>query len=359
MININFIIGIITSISILVCSITILYSYFRLRFKTILLYFFGIFFLIFATLALTAGTLELAEEFIRIIQIATFTLTWVGIYFLYLAIKLSKGDLYKFSTHIVSGLLGAIVTLYLTGTFYNIEWNADVGLWMMNFHPALMFLIGALMIFVIYELISFTNRLFLTSRDPKVKNNLKLFFIGWIVTGSSSVALVLSLLIDFIPTYSFLIFVLGGLLLISLSIVRFPSSLIASPIKIYAIGFMETASGSLLHYYDFTKGSRINRPQLFSSLMTAVNACMQESIVGCRYLKTMDMGPRKIIIARGFYVQAVMVAERHTAQLNRILQRLLILFEIHFYDVLKNFKGEITKFPHFNNTVEKYMSFAL
>jgi hypothetical protein len=324
-----------------------------------LLYFFGIFFLIFATLALTAGTLELAEELIKIIQILTFTLTWIGIYFLYLAIKLSKGDLYKFSTHIVSGFLGAIITLYLTGAFYNIEWNGNLGMWVMSFHPALMFLIGTLMIFVIYELISFTNRLFLTSRDAKVKNNLKLFFIGWIITGSTGVALVFSLLIDFIPTYSFLIFLLGGLSFISLSIVRFPSSLIASPIKIYAIGFMETASGNLLHYYDFTKASRINRPQLFSSLMTAVNACMKESIVGCRYLKIMDMGPRKIIIVRGFYVQAVMVAERHTAQLSRILQRLLILFELHFYDVLKDFKGEVTKFPRFNNTVEKYMSFAL
>jgi hypothetical protein len=359
MINVNFIIGIITSLSILVCSITILYSYFRLRFRTILLYFFGIFFLIFATLALTAGTLELAEELVKIIQISTFTLTWIGIYFLYLAIKLSKGDLYKFSTHIVSGLLGAIITLYLTGTFYNIEWNINLGMWVMSFHPSLMLLIGTLMIFVIYELISFTKRLFLTSRDPKVKNNLKLFFIGWIITGSTSVALVLSLLIDFIPTYSFLTFLLAGLIFISISIVRFPSSLIASPIKIYAIGFMQTSSGSLLHYYDFTKVSRINRPQLFSSLMTAVNACLQESIVGCRYLKTMDMGPRKIIIARGFYVQAVMVAERHTVQLNRILQRLLILFELHFYDSLKNFKGEITKFPRFDKTVEKYMSFAL
>jgi hypothetical protein len=173
------------------------------------------------------------------------------------------------------------------------------------------------------------------------------------------VALVFSLLIDIIPTYTFLLFLLAGLFLISISIVRFPSSLIASPIKIYAVGFMETSSGSLLHYYDFTKASRINRPELFSSLMTAVNACMQESIVGCRYLKTMDMGPRKIIIARGFYVQAVMIAERYTTQLDRILRRLLILFELHFYDTLKGFKGEVTKFPLFNKTVEKYMSFAL
>lgn len=368
MVNVNFIIGIITSISILICSITILYSYFKLRFKTILLYFLGIFFLIFATLALTAGTLKLPKEIVKNIQIYTFTLTWIGIYFLYLAIKLSKGDLYKISTHVVSGFLGAIVTLYLTAPFmkedspfiiYDIEWKDHLGMWVMSFHPALMGLIGVLMIFIIYELISFTKRLFLTSRDKKVKNNLRLFFIGWIVVGLTGVGLVLSLIVDFIPTYSFLIFLLAGLLLISLSIIRFPSSLIASPIKIYAVGFIETASGSLLHYYDFTKSSRINKPQLFSGLMTAVNACLRESIVGCRYLKIMDMGPRKIIIFRGLFVQAVMIAERYTFQLERILNRLLILFELQFYDVLKSFDGEATKFPFFNRTVEKYMSFAL
>ena len=357
--NINFYIGIFTAISILVCSITILYSYFKLRFNTILLYFLGIFFLIFATLALTAGTLQFSEAVVKMIQTFTFTLAWLGIYFLYLAIKLSKGDLYKISTHIVSGLLGAIITLLISGYFYNIVWNENLGMWVMEFHPALMIFISILMIFVIFELITFSQRLFLTSRDQTVKNNLKLFFVGWIITGLSGVALMFSLLIEFIPIYSFLLFILVGLIFISISIVRFPSSLIASPIKIYAIGFIQSSSGALLHYYDFTKVNRIHRPDLFSGLMIAVNACLQESIVGCRYLKTMDAGPRKIIISRGFYVQAIMVAGRYTSQLERILTRLLILFELQFYDALKDFKGEVTMFPSFNKIIEKYMAFAL
>jgi len=324
-----------------------------------MLYFLGIFFLIFATLALTAGTLEIAEEVVKLIQTYTFSLTWLGIYFLYLAIKLSKGDLYKMSTHVVSGLIGAIITLYMTGFFYSITWNNELSMWIMHFHPSLMALIGALMIFVLYELISFSRRLFLTSRDKKVKNNLKIFFIGWIITGASSIALGLSLYIEPIPIYSFLVFLAAGLFFISISIIRFPSSLIASPIKIYAVGFIESHSGNLLHYYDFTKASRINTPSLFGGLMVAVNACLQQSIVGCRYLKTMDAGPRKILIARGFYIQAILVAERHTTQLERIINRLLILFELQFYDILKNFDGDITEFPNFNKNIEKYMAFAL
>jgi len=359
LLNINFYIGIATAISILICSITILYSYFKLRFRTILLYFLGVFFLIFATLALTAGVLDIDKGIVWLIQTYTFSLTWIGIYFLYLAIKLSKGDLYKLSTHIVSGLIGAIIALYLTGSFYDIKWNTTLNMWTMEFHLALMTLISILMVFVIYELLSFSKRLFLTSRDPIVKNNLRLFFIGWIVTGLSSVALILALLVEVIPIYSFLVFLVIGFLFISLSIVRFPSSLIASPIKIYAVGFIESASGSLLHIYDFTKSGRINRPELFSGLMTAVNACLKESIVGCRYLKTMDAGPRKIIIARGFYVQAVMIVEQYTGQLERILNRLLILFELQFYEVLREFDGEATKFPAFDKVLEKYMAFAL
>ncbi|MFW9938027.1 MAG: hypothetical protein ACFFD5_10280 [Candidatus Thorarchaeota archaeon] len=319
----------------------------------------GIFFLIFAALALTASTLVLPERVIKTIHIITFSFAWLGIYFLYLAIKLSKGDLYKFSTHVISGLTGAIITLYLTGSYYNIIWDEELKMWMMQFHPALMMLLFVLMVAIIYELVSFSKRLFLTSRNIKVKNNLRLFFIGWIITGLSSVALVLSVLFEFIPTYSFLIFVLIGFLFISLSIVRFPSSLIASPIKIYAVGFLEAISGNLLHIYDFTKLNRINRPELFSGLMIAVNTCLQQSIVGCRYLKTMDVGPRKIIIARGFYVQAVMITERYTSQLEKILNRLLILFEIQFYNQLKNFDGDVTFFPNFNKIIEKYMAFAL
>jgi hypothetical protein len=343
----------------LICSISILSSYFRLRFKTIILYFLGIFFLIFAALALTASTLELAKDIVKSIHIITFSLAWLGIYFLYLAIKLSKGDLYKFSTHIISGLTGAIITLYMTGSFYNITRDEELNMWIMQFHPALMLPLAILMAAIIYELISFSKRLFLTSRNKKVKNNLRLFFIGWIITGLSSVALGLSIIFKFIPIYSFLIFVLSGLLFISVSIVRFPSSLIASPIKIYAVGFLESISGNLLHIYDFTKTNRINRPELFSGLMIAVNSCLQQSIVGCRYLKTMDAGPRKIIIARGFYVQAVMITEQYTTQLEKILNRLLILFEIQFYNLLKNFDGELTFFPEFNKIIEKYMAFAL
>ncbi len=359
MTNVNFLIGIITSISILICSISILYSYFKLRFKTILLYFLGIFFLIFATLALTASTLELTADLVKTIHIFTFSLAWLGIYFLYLAIKLSKGDLYKFSTHIISVLIGAIITIYMMGSYYDITWDDELRMWVMQFHPALMGLLAVLMIFIIYELVSFSKRLFLTSRDRKVKNNLRFFFIGWIVTGLSSVPLGFSIVINFIPVYSFLIFLLIGLLLISLSIVRFPSSLIASPIKIYTVGFIESGSGNLLHYYDFTKASRINRPQLFSSLMIAVNACLQESIIGCRYLKTMDMGPRKIIISRGFYVQAIMLVERYTSQLERILNRLLLLFELQFFDVLKDFNGDVERFRNFDKIIEKYMAFAI
>lgn len=308
---------------------------------------------------MTAGTLQISEEIVKTIQSISFILTWFGIYFLYLAIKLSKGDLYKFSTHIVSGLIGAIVTLYMTGLFYNITWNGELNIWVMQFHPALMALISLLMVFIIYELVSFSRRLFLTSRDKKVRNNLKLFFNGWIVTGLSGVALGVILFIDFIPLYSFLTFIAVGLLLISISIVRFPSSLIASPIKIYAVGFIESMSGNMLYYYDFTKTTRFEQTSLFSGLMVAVNACLQEAIIGCRYLKTMDAGPRKIIIARGFYIQAILVTEQYTRQLEMILNRLLILFELHFFDKLRDFDGEITAFPNFDKIIEKYMAFAL
>lgn len=310
-------------------------------------------------MALTAGTLELPKELIKAIQSYTFSLAWLGIYFLYLAIKLSKGDLYKFSTHILSGLVGAIITLYLTGSFYDITWNEDLSYWMMHFHPALMGLLGFLMIFVIYELLSFTNRLFLTSRDSKVKNNLKIFFIGWIITISSAGALGLSIAIDIIPVLFFLVFLSAGLLFISISIVRLPSSLIASTIKIYTVGFIITKSGILLDYYDFTSSGKINNPQLFSGLMVAVNSCLRESIVGCRYLKTMDAGPRKIIIGHGFYTSAIMIVERYTHQLERILNRLLILFELQFYNELKDFDGSTSEFHRFDKIIEKYMAFAL
>ncbi len=358
-INVNFIIGIATSISILFCSITILISYFRLRFKTILLYFLGIFFLIFATVSMTIGTLELPMMVVKSIQTYTFSVTWLGIYFLYLAIKLSKGDLYKISTHIVSGLIGSIITLYISGIYYNIVWDPNVHIWIMQFHPILLLLIGLLMISIMYELISFTNRLFLTSRDPFVKNNLKLFFMGWLVLASSGIALVISLSIEFIPFYTFLIVLTAGLLLISISIIRFPSSLIASPIKVYAIGYIHSLSGLLLHYFDFTATSKINRPQLFSGLMVAANVALKESITGCRYIKTMDAGPRKILIARGFFIQAVMITEQYTVQLETILNRLLILFELEFFNNLSKFKGEVTIFKKFNNVIKKYMAFAL
>ena len=357
--NVNFIIGIITSISILFCSITTLISYFRLRFKTILLYFLGIFFLIFATGSMTIGTLELPVMVVKSIQSYTFSVTWLGIYFLYLAIKFSKGDLYKMSTHIVSGFIGSIITLYTSGMYYDIVWDPIMHIWVMKFHPILLLLIVLLMISIIYELISFTNRLFLTSRDTFVKNNLKLFFIGWIVLASSSIALGISLFFEFIPLYTFLIVLTAGLILISISIIRFPSSLIASPIKVYAIGYIQASSGLLLHSYDFTKTSKINRPQLFSGLMVAANTALQESIMGCRYIKTMDAGPRKILIARGFYIQAVMVTEQYTEQFEAILNRLLIQFELQFFKNLSHFDGEVTIFQKFNNVIKKYMAFAL
>ena len=296
---------------------------------------------------------------IKNIQSITFSLTWLGIYFLYLAIKLSKGDLYKFSTHIVSALIGSIITLYISGIYYSIAWNPNVRIWVMQFHPILMILISLLMISIIYELISFSRRLFLTSRDPFVKTNLRLFFIGWIVTGLSSITLIISLLIEIIPILSFLIFLTAGLLLISLSIYRFPSSLIASPIKVYALGIIMSQSGNLIYQYDFTSSSKINKPQLFSGVMVAVNTALQASIMGCRYIKTMDAGPRKIIIERGFYVQAIMVTEKYTEQLDTILKRLLILFELQYYNHLSKFDGEVTMFQKFDEVIKKYLTFAL
>jgi len=336
-----------------------------LRLNIILLYFLAILFLALGTIGVSLGALLLPYELVKMLQSITFCFSWVGIYFLYSAMKFSKVNPYTYSTILTSGLLGAIITLYATNliiadvNIYDIIWDERTQTWLFQFHPILMIPISLIMVFVIKELFSVSKILYIRSRNLKVKRNLRMFFMGWIVVGLASVPFVLSVITTAIPSYTFLIFFAAGFFLISLSILRFPSSLIASTMKIYAIALIDNASGILFYHYDYFKGSEIDDPLLFSGIMVAIDSSMKHSIRGCRYLKIIDAGPRKILIERGFKTQAIMIVEQGSPLLQKILKRLLLLFELQFYYHLYRTDGDITPFIKFKPIIEKYTAFAM
>ena len=359
--NFNFVLSIIATIIVFLCSLTILHSYLKLRLRPILLYFFGIFFLVFGTLGMSVGALELSESFVKQFQSITFPLSWLGIYFLYLAIKSSKGSIFSIDTNLISGLTGAIITAYITQDFYEITWNPITQIWMFNFHPVLMVLLLISIIFIVYELISFVRIIASRTRHPKVKRNLKIYFLGWILVGSCGFFFGISAVVPEIPDYFYLVFFSAGLSVISLAVSLFPSSLIATTSKIYNVGFLDANSGLSLLFYDFWTGTLID-PLLFSGIMTAINKSLTESVKGSRYLKILDIGSRKILIERGFNIQAIMIVEKESRMMTSLLKRLLLLFELKYFDAITTIPtcGVNTEtFLDFLNTIETYTSFAL
>jgi len=259
-------------------------------------------------------------------------------------------------------LTGAIVITYFTQGYYTITWDPISKIWLMEFHPLLMILLFISILFIVYELISFIRLIVIRTRHPKVKKNLRLYFIGWITIGSSGFVFGISMGIPQIPAYLYLIFFTLGIGIISIAIYLLPSSLIATTQKLYNIGFISPDSGLAFLFYDFQTGKALKDSLLFSGALSAIDRCLNEAVRGCRYLKVLDLGPRKILTERGFRTQAILIAEKATPMSMSLLKRLLILFETKYFDTI----GRMAKtgintdyFKEFVNTIEIYMAFAL
>lgn len=355
----NLVIALSTFVIILICAFTILYTYIKLRLKPIFLYFFGILCLGFGCIGILLSILPLQEIIIKPLQSYMFIGSWLGIFFLYLAIKSSKGPTFGIDTSIVSGVTGAIIISYISQAFYDISWNPVDQVWTMEFHPLLMVLLLINMLFIVFELVTFMRHLYLRTRHPKVRRNLLIYFLGWLMFGVTGPVFMMAMLIPWIPFLSYLIPLASGLVLVTIAIVLLPSSLIATTKKIFNVGFIQLDTGLVYLFYDFRAADILNEPLLISGIVSAIDTCLSESVRGCKYLKVIDTGPRKIIIERGFNTQAIMIVETDAPILKSILKRLLLLFEFEHFDSLSNRYVDPALYVNFRKIIEEYMAFAL
>jgi hypothetical protein len=231
--------------------------------------------------------------------------------------------------------------------------------WEVYYDPLFLLFIAVPMLIISIELTTYA-RLIFRSGIGRIKYFAMTYFIGWVVLASSGGVFLLSRLDYRIPSNFWMIFFSFGVLIISFVMFINPANLIASPLKVFYITFVDNESGLPYLSYNFRKGEMEIEPTLFSGVLVGISLALKETVKGNRYLKKIDGIDRKILLERGLQTQAILTVEDETILFRRILKRLLILFEMEFYTFLDNVDGIIDSdiYSDFSETIKTYFAFA-
>ncbi len=360
---INLLLCLISIIAITICLLAIYLSYRKFRLRPILFYFGAFFMFLVGVLGILPSTLIFdasQANFITFSQAYTFGLTFFGLLFLYLGISTSKGSLPLIKTNLMFFMVGGTMLGYFNPQFYHLTLDTLTNTWMVHYNPAFLVFISFAMLILIIELISYAR---LIIRSGTGKFFAFTYFIGWLVLASSGVVFFLSRIdafVSYLAANLYLAFFSFGVLIISFIIFINPSNLIASPLKVYYLSFVDTESGLPRFSYNFRKSELEVEPALFSGVITGISLALKETVKGNRYLKRIDGVDRKILLERGLETQAVLTVEDETILFRRILKRLLILFEMEFYPLLGTEDKVIDSdlYKGFGEKVKVYFAFA-
>jgi hypothetical protein len=302
---------------------------------------------------------ELQERFITLSQAFTFGLTFIGILFLYLGISTSKGSLPMIKTNIMFFLVGGTILGYLNNDFYHLSLNSTGDSWEVHYNPLFLLFISSAMLIITIELVSYAKLIFY-SGFGRIKHFAMSYFVGWMVLASAGIIFFLSRIDQRLPANLYLISFSLGVFIISYVIFLSPANIIACPLKVYNISFIDNESGIPYLTFNFRKSEIQVDPALFGGMLIGMSLALTETVKGNRYLTTIDGIDRKILLERGLQIQAILTVEDETILLRRILKRLLILFEMEFYTVLDPREKivESSIYRNFGETVQTFFAFA-
>ncbi|MFW9990800.1 MAG: hypothetical protein ACFFD4_01950 [Candidatus Odinarchaeota archaeon] len=361
--QIDLLLCIISILAIAICLLTIHLSYNRFKLTPILFYYGAFVSFLIGVLGIIPSTIitdPLQENFVTFSQALTFGLTFFGLLFLFLAISSSKGALLTSKSNVLTFLVGGTFIGYFNRDFYNLSFDSTAYSWDVHYHPFFLLFISSAMLIIVIDLISYA-RVILKTESGEIKRAAAIYFAGWVVLALSGAVFFLSRIDHIIPANLYLIFFSLGVFIISLIILKNPASLIASPLKVYNLTFMNMETGVPYLSYDFRTGEARIDPEMFSGVLTGVTLALSETIKGNRYLNKIDGIDRQILLERGLETQVTLTVEDETVLNRRILKRLLILFEMEFYAIIHT--GTVgyvdtEKYTHFTDTIEKYFAFA-
>ncbi len=345
-----------------ICLIAILYSYRRFRLRPILFYFVAFFFFLIGVIGIIPSTLFFdvsQERYITLSQAFTFGLTFIGLLFLYLGVNMSKGSFHMIKTNIMFFLVGGTILGYFNEKFYYLSLDTLTNTWQVHYDPFFLLFISFAMGIIIIDLMSYAKLIFRTG-SRRIKHFTLSYFIGWVVLASSGIVFFWSRIDYTIPANLYLAFFSLGVLIISFVIFLSPSNLIASPLKVFNISFVNSESGLSYISYNFRRAEIQVEPALFSEMMVGMSLAITETVKGYRYLTKIDGIDRKVLLERGLVTQAILTVEDETFLFRKILRRLLILFEMQFFISLNNKDRLIDSglYSKFGEQIKTYFAFA-
>jgi hypothetical protein len=349
-------------IAIGICLLAILYSYRKFRLRPILFYFAAFFFFLVGVLGIIPSTLIFdvsQEQFVTLSQAFTFGLTFIGLLLLYLGINMSKGSFPIIKTNIMFFLVGGTILGYLNEKFYHLSLNSVTNTWEVHYNPFFLVFISLAMGIIIIDLLSYAKLIFSTG-SRRIRQFTISYFLGWVVLASSGFVFFWSRIDYTIPANLYLVFFSLGVLVISIVIFLSPANLIASPLKVFNISFVNSESGLPYISYNFRRAEIQVEPALFSNMVVGMSLAITETVKGYRYLTKIDGIDRKVLLERGLITQAILTVEDETFLFRKILRRLLILFEMQFFISLDN-KGSLIEsdiYSNFGEQIKAYFAFA-
>ncbi|MHA2244641.1 MAG: hypothetical protein ACXADY_06695 [Candidatus Hodarchaeales archaeon] len=302
---------------------------------------------------------QAAVDFITFSQAYTFGLTFFGLLFLFLGISTSKGSLPLIKTNLMFFLVGGTILGYFNTQFYHLTLDTITNTWVVHYNPFFLLFISCAMGIIVIDLMAYAKLIFRTG-SRRIKHFTLSYFIGWVVLASSGVVFFWSRIDYTIPANLYLAFFSFGVLIISFVIFLSPANLIASPLKVFNISFVNSESGLPYISYNFRRAEIQVEPALFSEMLVGMSLAVTETVKGYRYLTKIEGIDRKVLLERGLITQAILTVEDETFLFRKILRRLLILFEMQFFISLDNKERLIDSglYSKFGEQIKTYFAFA-